>query len=546
MPVAAVKLQLSDHDWAYKTVPQKFSHFLTNGNISHWPRGRVLGGCSTINYMLAVRGNPADWDQIADATGKDHWKFNTMLSYFKKLETSHSSIAEDKEYRGRDGPMHIQKLPHVNSTTSAFIKGAMQCGLEYNDDFNGKNQLGVSATQATHFKSRRWATSSGYLVNAQHRSNLHIATYAQASKVIFDSQKRAVGVEFKQGVKKQSDMRNEKLPIKIAKAKREVILSAGAVGSPHLLMLSGIGERQQLEQHGINCLVDLPAVGQNVEDHLFAPLSFQANISTLSPKDETLGNLIKWFRGEGAWTSSTIEAMAFYRAANQPEGDKRPYTQFHFAAAGWNADLAKAFNTRIDQAAFQDKALHGTYQFAILPTLLHPRSKGSIRLATASPADHPLIDPNYLADPRDVEVMVEGMKLAEKIANTPEMRAVRGKLIWEDMMVVKNPFNKQTDETKYWEFLVRHLATTVYHPTSSCRMGKAGAKDCVVDPYCKVTGVTGLRVIDASVFPNVTSGNTNLPTVALAERAADLIKDEYNLHANTAVGNSQRATASKL
>lgn len=294
IPLAALAQQLSPCDWQYKTTTQKYSQYGNNNNISHWPRGRVMGGCSTTNYMLYVRGNADDYNRYNKLYNCNGWSYDDMLPYFKRMETVDNSVRYDKSLRGTNGPMHTQQLPTPGQATLSFIDACKQAGLQYNHDYNGTTQYGISHSQVSHYQSRRWNTSSGYIIPVLHRPNLHIKAYTTCARVLFDGNKHANGIVYKTGIT-QSDVADS--VDQYVYCKQEVILSAGAIGSPQILQLSGIGDSKLLSALNIPVIVDNPAVGNNLQDHLFAPLSYECKISTISPTDETLLNVIKWFHG---------------------------------------------------------------------------------------------------------------------------------------------------------------------------------------------------------------------------------------------------------
>lgn len=543
VPAAMAKLQLVDtSDWQFKSQPQKYSHYGMNGNQANWPRGKVIGGCSSINYMLYVRGDKNDYNSWAKNYGCIGWSYSDVEPYFKKLETTHGSIATEgaksHPHRGHSGPMHVQLISDPREATYKLLDSAESAGIPLNKDYNSENILGVGPVQASHKDGRRWNTGSGYVLPALDRPNFTVRGRAHVTRVTFDSNLNATGVYYKTGVT-QEQIRAS--PEHHVRARKEVILSAGAVQSPHILMLSGIGPKSQLEGHNIKCLVDLP-VGENLQDHLALPLVYETKYGVVDPSDETLPNVYKWFNGRGPLCSPVCEALGWAQTGTRADLGDRPDIQYHCAAVTMVPELLTNFGYRDDLAKplikfIQDSKIK---TYAIMPTLLHPQSVGSITLQSADPLQHPIIQPNYLQHPGDVKTLVEGMKFAEKWMNTKPLADGCTRDL-SDLLLPNNPYNKQTDTDKYWEWYVRHFAATLYHPVGTCKMGPVHDPTTVVTPDCRVKGTNGLRVVDASIMPELVSGNTNVPSIMIGERASDIIKSGVNYQTNSS-SSSQSST----
>jgi choline dehydrogenase len=457
MPARWRELVKSEFDWGYTTTPQPG----LNGRENYWPRGKTLGGSSSINAMMYVRGHPWDYDRW-ERLGNEGWSYENLLPYYIRLEDFEDGASE---YHGEGGPLSIARQDSFDPVAKAFVEAAQEVGLEYNDDFNAGRQAGVGPFHLTAVDDQRQSTAVAYLHPVLNRKNLTVETGAHVTRVQFEGD-RAVGVEYE-----QADTVHE------ATATREVILSAGAIASPQLLMLSGIGPADHLEAHGIDCRVDRPGVGRNLQDHPAVGNLAHCTEDIVYPPE-----------------SNGAEHAAFERI--DPDAPA-PDIQYIMAPTEPDPDRPD----RPDEAVL-----------LIFSVLLRPRSRGVIALRSADPFDHPSIDPRYFSDPRDLDTHVEGVKRAREIMGASALDAYRGATIQPDEKI-------QSDDGLV-EF-VRQNATTLYHPVGTCKMGSDAL--AVVDDRLRVHGVEGLRVVDASIMPRITSGNTNAPTIVIAERAADMI-----------------------
>jgi choline dehydrogenase len=459
----------TDINWAYESEPEP----ALNGRRIFSPRGKVLGGSSSINGLVYIRGQREDFD----GWKIPGWGFDDLLPYFKKSENQGRGA---DEWHGVGGPLEVGDLPDRHELCDAFIDSAAALGIPRNDDFNGAAQEGAGYYQATACKGRRCSAATGYLRPAQKRPNLKVEVNALASRIVFNG-RHAVGVEY--------NGRTEK-------ANREVILSGGAFNSPQLLQLSGIGPGALLREHGIALVHDLP-VGEGLQDHFYARTFWRCNKRiTLNDDMASLWRkagigLQYMIRKRGPLTVSAGYAAAFVRT--RPEA-KRPDAQIYF------------INFSVEK---RGGLLHAHSGFTCSVSQLQVESRGSVRIRSADPAAPPAIRYNYLATERDRRVMVDGLKLVRRIVNTPPMRGY----------VLDEYFpgaGVETDED--WLAFCRESGDTVFHPSSTCSIGN------VVDERLRVKGVSGLRVIDASVMPAVPSGNINAAVVAVAEKGADLVR----------------------
>ena len=476
IPVAFSKMYKTEVDWAYETAPQAN---LANRQL-FWPRGKMLGGSSSINAMIYQRGHRNDYERWAEL-GNEEWGYDDVMPYFRKSQNQERG---QSAYHATGGPLNVADLRTVNPLTKAFVEAGAQAGLPRNNDFNDGSQEGVGVYQVTQTKGKRHSAAFGYLKPAMERANLTVETHAHVTKVLFDG-KRCVGVAYKQdGVGRE------------AQCRREVILSGGAINSPQLLLLSGVGPAAHLQAHGIDVVMDLPGVGQNLQDHLAVAVTYECKKKVSLASAETPINLAKFLlAGKGMLTSNVGEAGGFIKL--NPDSPV-PELQYHFAPVYF-----------LDHG-FSNPEGHG---FTIAPTLVHVKSRGYIELRSAEPLDYPLIQPNYLEHEDDMHVLVEGVKLARKIAASPAFAKYRGPENTPGSLVYSD------DDIRTF---IRENVETLYHPVGTCKMGVD--PEAVVNPQLQVHGVEGLRVVDASIMPTLINANTNAPTMMIAEKAADMIK----------------------
>jgi choline dehydrogenase len=481
IPLAFSKLFKSECDWAYET--EKQPH-LNNRNL-YWPRGKVLGGSSSINAMIYIRGNRLDYD-CWHKLGNQGWSYQELLPYFKKAENRDGG---DSQYHGKNGPLNVADLQLVNPLSQAFVEAGQEIGLARNDDFNGQEQGGVGFYQVTQKKGKRHSTAVAYLKPAMKRPNLTVLTGSHATRLLFD-QKRVTGVEYIRNSKKEQ-----------IRASREIILCGGAVNSPQLLMLSGIGPEDHLRALNIPVIANLPGVGENLLDHLMVPVAYECTSPVSLAAAETLINVLKYlFFGKGPLTSNVGEAGGF---AKSRENLLAPDLQFIFGPIYYI------------NHGFERPEGHG---FTFVPILLKPKSRGKIRLRAIDPFIAPIIDPNYLNDEEDMQVLVEGVKIGRRFAKAKAFDRYRGKETYP------GPQAASDDDLREY---IRNRVETLYHPVGTCKMGSDSMS--VVDSSLRVRGLEGLRVADASIMPEIVSGNTNAPTIMVAEKAAEMIKSSSQI-----------------
>jgi choline dehydrogenase len=476
IPVAFSKLFKSPCDWTYFTEPEAQ---LGNRTL-YWPRGKVLGGSSSINAMIYVRGNRADYDRWRDM-GNPGWGYADVLPYFKKSEKQERGASE---YHGASGPLCVSDLRTVNPLSEAFVAAGEEKGFQRNPDFNGAAQEGFGFYQVTQNKGKRHSSAAAFLHPVASRKNLTVKTETHVFGIYFEG-KRAAIVSFQQGNNSVQE-----------RAEREIILCAGAIGSPQLLMLSGVGPAEHLRQFNVPIACDLPGVGNNLQDHPSCGVAYECTKPVSLASAEAFPNVVRYLISKrGPLTSNVAEAGAFVRTSSRAQ---IPDLQFHFGVGYFV------------EHGFQQIKGHA---FTLGPTLLHPFSRGDIRLRSSNPLDSPSIRANYLSDTRDMDIMLEGVKLSRELVATKAFDSYRGTEL--------HPGPAAKDETALRAHIAR-FTETLYHPVGTCKMGHDAM--AVVDSELRVRGVEGLRVVDASIMPTVVGGNTNAPTIMIAEKAADLIK----------------------
>lgn len=477
MPVAFSKLFKGPCDWAYYTEPEGQ---LGNRNL-YWPRGKVLGGSSSLNAMIYIRGHRFDYDHWRDL-GNAGWGYSDVLPYFKKAEDQERGASE---YHGIGGPLHVSDQRCVNQLSRAFVDAAEQSGFKRNPDFNGQEQEGFGIYQVTQWQGQRWSAAAAYLRPAMRRPNLTVRTNVQAFDILFEG-KRAALVSFQQEHNSAQE-----------RAEREIILCAGAVGSPQLLMLAGIGPADHLRTLDIPVTCDLPGVGSNLQDHPAVALAFECTEPVSLASAESLANLLRYIAFKnGPLTSNVGEGGGFVKSSPSVPA---PDIQYHFAPGYFI------------EHGFQQIKEHA---FTFGPTLIRPYSRGRLTLRSSNPLDSPLIRANYFADARDTDAVLAGIKLARTLAGAPALARYRKREL------VPGP---EAVDDKALRDHVKKYAETLYHPVGTCKMGSDAMS--VVDSELRVRGVEGLRVVDASVMPTIVGGNTNAPTIMIAEKAADMIKE---------------------
>ncbi|WP_283177798.1 choline dehydrogenase [Gemmobacter sp. 24YEA27] len=498
-------MNMGIYDWGLKSEPEPH----LGGRVLATPRGKVIGGSSSINGMVYVRGHARDYDTWA-AMGADGWSYADVLPYFKRMEHSHGG--EGPEWRGTDGPLHITRGPRDNPLFDAFIEAGAAAGYPVTQDYNGRQQEGFGPMEATIWKGRRWSAANAYLKPALKTGNLQVIR-GLARKVVIENG-RAVGVEV-----------DTKAGRQVIRAGSEVILAASSLNSPKLLMLSGIGPAAHLKEHGIEVLADRPGVGANLQDHMEIYMQFQATQPiTLYKYWNLFGKAwvgANWlFLGRGPGTSNQFEACGFIRSR---AGVEYPDIQYHFLPIA---------------VRYDGKAAAGGHGFQVHVGPMRSKSRGSVTLRSARPEDAPVIRFNYMSDPDDWVDFRACVRLTREIfAQDPMAQYVKS----------ENQPGPGVGSDAEIDAFIREHAESAYHPCGTARMGRRDDPMAVVDPECRVIGVEGLRLADSSIFPQVTNGNLNGPSIMTGEKAADHILGRQPLPAlnnepwiNPAWASSQR------
>lgn len=471
------------NNWAFETLPQPG----LNNRRGYQPRGKTLGGSSAINAMVYIRGHRWDYDHWA-SLGNTGWSFDEVLPYFKRSENNASLGGA---LHGQSGPLRVSDLRSDNPFQQLYLEAAKQAGFKINHDFNGEDQEGVGIYQVTQHEGERWSAARGYLhPHMGKRPNLHVETGCHVTRILFDG-KRAVGVEFIQHGQRRS-----------LRARREILLAAGALQTPQILMLSGVGDGKALQAMGIPVVHDLPGVGQNLQDHPDFVFKYRSRSTDLV--GISLGgsaHLVKeaWrykTQRRGMITSNAAEGGGFLKT---DPGLPAPDIQLHFVMA------------MIDDHA---RKLHLGHGYSCHVCLLRPKSIGELSLANTDPLAAPLINPRFLEHPDDIETLLKGFKLTRQLMDAPALASMRT----SDFQTAKV---KTDDDIRA---ALRQYSDTVYHPVGTCKMGIDAM--AVVDPELRVHGLMGLRVVDASIMPTLIGGNTNAPTMMIGEKAADLLRQQ--------------------
>lgn len=503
-------------DWGYKPQPQEHAcKGYVNGQCA-WPRGKVLGGCSSINAMYYVRGNKLDYDEWA-ANGNTGWSYEEVLPYFMKSENYSEPLSEDLiKFHSNKGYLSVECPNDQHVFEKMTIAGASQLGIKYIPDINGADQMGVTKACTTTQNGVRHSTARAFLAPAKDRNNLHVLKNAHATKLIFKDKTNIVS-----GVIVNKD--GKEIAIN---AKKEVIVSAGAINTPQLLMLSGIGPKKHLESLGIEVKADLP-VGENLQDHPYVGINYKLpGDKSLTSTPNIIGAFTQYMlEKEGPFKSTEpFRVISFMNTTDSTASS--PDIEYHYIFYPPNiADFIDVYGLHgfSDEYRKKFKELsENNFLFLAAPVLLHPKSRGKIELKSKDPFEQPLIYANYFDHPEDMATMVRGIKQhALKLSDTDALKSAGFKLEWLELDACKK-FEENSDEfIKCW---IEQNTVSLYHPTSTAKMGPDNDETAVVDPELKVKKVDRLRVADASIMPDIVRGNTNAPCIMIGEKCADMVK----------------------
>lgn len=522
IPVLANNLQLGSFDWQYKVEPQPGRACIGHiGGRCNWPRGKVLGGSSVLNYMLYVRGNKGDYEEWKNQ-GNPGWGYEDVLPYFRKSEDNRNPyLAKDTRHHGTGGYLTVQEPPWHTPIALAFVEAGVEMGYE-NRDCNGETQTGFMLPQATIRRASRCSTAKAFLRPIRERKNLNIALRSHVMKILIDpDSKRAYGVKYwRDGA------------VYNVYAKKEVILSAGALNSPQILMLSGVGPGYHLKHLGIPVMADL-SVGKNLQDHYGSMALVGTTEQQVSIREERFLNIPSMLqyaaRAEGPLTSlGGVEGLAWINTKFANRSADRPDLEIMFVSGSTVSDsgtvkTVQGITDEVFEKLYSPIAGRDTFSFLLMVT--RPTSRGFIKLRSNNPFEKPIFEAGYFEHPHDIKVIVEGMKFCIAMTKTKAFKKYGGKM-WEGRkMPGCEHFVLWSDP--YLECLARHYTNTIYHHSGSVKMGPSHDPEAVVDSRLKVYGIHGLRVVDASIMPTVPSGNTNAPTIMVAEKASDLIKEDW-------------------
>ncbi|XP_069127708.1 L-sorbose 1-dehydrogenase-like [Argopecten irradians] len=515
-PLTGALIQKSSEDWNYLTEPQQHAAFGMKEQRGSWPRGKVLGGCSSINMMVYIRGSRHDYDNWAKE-GCEGWSYKDVLPYFLKSEDAQTDELKNSVFHSTGGELSVSHIGHTG-LSEVFLNGGHELGFKAQDTCHGPDQIGFCKMEATVRGGRRASTYSEFLKSAMNRKNLHVGVNSLVAKVLIENG-RAEGVEVIRDGKSVT-----------IRARKEVVLSGGAVNTPQLLMLSGVGPRGHLQDMGIDVKADLP-VGDNLQDHLMVFLQVLTN-TTMPLSAENVGNVWTmadyFLHKKGAIATTGIEGSAFLFNDGSITSDNGnpPDIQVHLESVHAFTKNEKSFENMNFKEEVRDLLFSSPARpssFVLLPILLHPKSRGTIRLKSKDLNHYPAIDPQYLQHSDDIDTFLKGIRFLEGLLDTKPMKAIGATLNNSiPMYSLCKDYKFRSDD--FWKCFVQQISVTVYHPIGTCRMGRADDSTAVVDPQLRVKGIKHLRVVDASIMRNIPSGNTNAPAIMIAEKAADMIR----------------------
>ncbi|KAF0766819.1 glucose dehydrogenase, partial [Aphis craccivora] len=520
IPAAAGKLQSRSINWKYTTVPMNNSCLSFEDHRCKIPRGKVMGGSSTLNYMIYTRGNRMDYDNWAKM-GNSGWSYDDVLKYFIRSENADVSGA-DPGYHGENGLLSVSDVPYRTPIAKAFVDAGSQIGLPI-IDVNGEKQIGINYLQVTMKDGRRCSTNTAFLLPTKKRLNLHVKKYSTVTRIIIEKDtKKAIGVEFVTKSKKYRVF-----------VRKEVIVSGGTVNSPQLLMLSGIGPKEHMKDIKIPLIKNLP-VGENLMDHVaLGSLSVLIN-DTISLNTQRLlrdpFNLYNFLiNHNGPLTiPGGAEALAFFDLDQPGTKDGHPNLELLLVSGLYSGDdlTHTLFGLKTDIYNKVYKPTAKMDGFTVFPMIMRPKSKGRLWLENANPFHHPMIDPNYFSNEADLDVAVAGVRILQQMLKTDAMKRLNATIF--DTPLPGCAIHK-FDSDAYWKCSARHISFTIYHLSGTCKMGPEGDPTAVVDPRLRVHGIRGLRVIDASIMPEVPAAHINAPTIMIGEKGADMIKEDWGI-----------------
>lgn len=529
VPSIAPYFQLTEYAWPYYMERQSEACLGMENKKCYWPRGKAVGGTSTINYMIYTRGRPEEWDNI-EAAGNYGWSYKEVLKYYMKSEHASLKGLEDSPYHGKNGDMNIEFVNYRAPITEAFLEAGRLLGSP-TIDYNSPEQLGFGYVQTNIKNGRRESAAKVFLRPNMKRSNLHILPSTRVTRVLINENINT-GVSSAYGVEYIRNRIKNKITVR-----REVILSAGTIASPQLLMLSGIGPKQHLRSHGIRVIQNLP-VGRTLYDHILYPsLIFPinaTNISTNENRDATVKNILEWLRfGDNVVASpGGVEAIGYIKTALSNRENPIPDIELISLGGSLLADGGPTGSKAIRRGMKITKTFEQTFGsidgndvYSVFPVLLHPRSIGYLELKDANIFSHPRLYGNYLTHPFDVATLIASIRYVQALVATPPFQKYGTKIFKADISRCQT---MAFDSDEYWECAIRTWATSSHHQIATCRMGPIGDPLAVVDPELRVHGVNSLRVVDTSIIPRTLSAHTNAPAIMIGEKASDIIKATWD------------------
>ncbi|XP_050528328.1 glucose dehydrogenase [FAD, quinone]-like isoform X2 [Daktulosphaira vitifoliae] len=520
IPLAANLLQFTKANWKYQTMP---SNNYCLGHINrqcNFPRGKVMGGSSVLNYMIYTRGHRNDYDTWANS-GNIGWNSDEVLKYFLKSEDANMTFRDD-EFHRKGGFLSVSDIPYRSNVATAFVKAGREIGYPVRD-INGESQIGFNFHQVTMKNGMRYSTNVAFLYPLKKRKNLHIRKKSHVTRIIFDKTKRrAIGVEYARSNK-----------IYKVYARKEVIICGGAINSPQLLMLSGIGPKDHLVSKGIKVIRDLP-VGRNLMDHVaLGGLTFIVNDTNSIKSQRILDNpnslydFMKYRTGPITIPGGT-EAIAFFDLSRPRDPKGHPDLELLFINGAVSSDDSVRRSFGISNYLYDRvfKKTENKDAYMVFPMILRPKSKGFIELKDRNPFRYPAITPNYFSNEKDLDIIIAGVRICQHLTKTKALQSI-GTRLWDIPIPGCESFAFDSDD--YWKCAARQLTFTIYHLSGTCKMGPLKDPTAVVDPRLRVQGIERLRVIDASIMPEIPSAHTNAPTIMIAEKGSDMIKEDWGI-----------------
>lgn len=520
VPLVFYNVLKSQQDWAYRNEPQENACKSYKSKTCAWPRGKVLGGCSSMNAMFYVRGNKADYDEWS-ADGNYGWSYKEVLPYFKRSENLTDSKNNFKEYHGTTGYLNVELTPNIHQFESMVLQASKELGIKHLTDINGPEQIGITRAYSTTKDGARHSTARAFLSSVKDRTNLHVIRNTLVTELLFQRNTNNInGIVLNKNGKEIT-----------VNVKKEVIVSGGTVNSPQLLMLSGIGPKEHLQKLGIAVKQDLP-VGENLQDHLFVPIFYtMPGSKDINSLQNIAGAFFEYIlKQNGPLADVSPHKVVSFLNTTDPSATTPDMQQHFIALYPSQGNLLDMFERHDFSDEFQRKfrkVNENKFVLIVYNVLLRPRSKGRIELKSKDPKEFPKIYANYFNDEKDMATVIRSIRQSMKLRDTRAFKETGFELEWIEIDACKK-YTKESDE--FLRCMAEEVTFSLYHPVGTCKMGPRSDKTSVVDPELRVKGIKGLRVADASIMPKIIRGNTNAPTIMIGEKVAQLIKDDWMRH----------------